>query len=124
MHWGRGCTSTRPVPVPMLVWAALLVGAEGEKKGETAARDGGCECSGGLSRIDVWCQVGQGVGQLAASAPVAAPSVPEAAAVLQCAHPHARWPTGGRGSSVCCAEDAMRCRRAKAGEQKQAEGGR
>lgn len=53
MHWGRGCTSTRPVPVPMLVWAAVLVGAEREKKGETAARDGGCECSGGLSQIDV-----------------------------------------------------------------------
>lgn len=41
MHWGRGCTSTRPVPVPMLVWAAVLVGAEREKRAKQQRATGG-----------------------------------------------------------------------------------
>lgn len=81
MHWGRGCTSTRPVPVPMLVWAAVLVGAEREKRAKQQRATGGANVVVACPKLT--CQVGQGVGQLAASAPFAAPSVPEATAMLQ-----------------------------------------
>lgn len=103
MGGGIATFSVRPRPIHALgPWvyeypagtcadARMGCASGGRRKGKKAKQQ---RATGGANVVvacpELTCQVGQGVGQLAASAPVAAPSVPEATAVLQCAHPHAR----------------------------------
>lgn len=83
------------------------------KKQNNQGRTGGCECSGGMYR-----STGAGIGQLAAPAPWTALSVPEATAVLQCAH--LRFLPG---EALQFDVRRMRCRRAGEGRGGEVNGG-
>lgn len=117
MHWGRGCTSTGRYLCRCSYGLRCWRAPEREKKRNSSARRGGANVV--VACPELTCQVGQGVGQLAASAPFAAPSVPEATAVLQCAHPILAIQRAGEAR-----RSAVRRIRCDAGEQERAEGGR